>query len=51
MDWSENSKGTNAIGTALSEEEALTVHGSQHYMNANKFLTCSAAPSSIPTAR
>ena len=44
MDWSEKSKGTNAIGTALSEEEALTVHGSQHYMNANKFLTCSAAP-------
>ncbi|AOF85294.1 AAA domain family protein [Hydrogenophaga sp. RAC07] len=44
MDWSERSKGTNAIGTALSEEEALTVHGGQHYMNANKFLTCSASP-------
>ncbi|WP_300648309.1 sigma-54-dependent Fis family transcriptional regulator [Hydrogenophaga sp.] len=44
MDWSEKSKGTNAIGTALSEEEALTVHGGQHYMNANKFLTCSASP-------
>ncbi|MBA4261611.1 MAG: sigma-54-dependent Fis family transcriptional regulator [Comamonadaceae bacterium] len=44
MDWSEQSKGTNAIGTALSEQEALTVHGNQHFMNANKFLTCSAAP-------
>ncbi|MDP3165423.1 MAG: sigma-54-dependent Fis family transcriptional regulator [Hydrogenophaga sp.] len=44
MDWSEKSKGTNAIGTALSEEEALTVHGGQHFMNANKFLTCSASP-------
>ncbi|TBO34481.1 sigma-54-dependent Fis family transcriptional regulator [Aquabacterium lacunae] len=44
MDWSEQSKGTNAIGTALSEAEALTVHGSQHFMNANKFLTCSCAP-------
>jgi sigma-54 dependent transcriptional regulator, acetoin dehydrogenase operon transcriptional activator AcoR len=44
MDWSEQSKGTNAIGTALSEEEALTVHGGPHYMNANKFLTCSASP-------
>jgi transcriptional regulator of acetoin/glycerol metabolism len=44
MDWSEQTKGTNAIGTALTEEEALTVHGSQHYLNANKFLTCSAAP-------
>ena len=44
MDWSEQNKGTNAIGTALTEEEAPTVHGSQHYLNANKFLTCSAAP-------
>ncbi|MBX3633162.1 MAG: sigma-54-dependent Fis family transcriptional regulator [Simplicispira sp.] len=44
MDWSERSKGTNAIGTALSEQEALTVHGSQHYMDANKILTCSCAP-------
>lgn len=44
MDWSERSKGTNAIGTALSEEEALTVHGDQHYMSANKSLTCSCAP-------
>jgi sigma-54 dependent transcriptional regulator, acetoin dehydrogenase operon transcriptional activator AcoR len=44
MDWSEQNKGTNAIGTALTEQEALTVHGSQHFMNANKTLTCSCAP-------
>ncbi|WP_374407448.1 sigma-54-dependent Fis family transcriptional regulator [Hydrogenophaga sp.] len=44
MDWSEKTKGTNAIGTALTEEEALTVHGNQHFMNANKFLTCSCSP-------
>lgn len=44
MDWSERGKGTNAIGTALTEEEALTVHGNQHYLDANKFLTCSCAP-------
>ena len=44
VDWSEQSKGTNAIGTALKEEQALTVHGGQHFMNANKFLTCSCAP-------
>ncbi len=44
MDWSERTKGTNAIGTALTEEEALTVHGSQHYLDANKFLTCSCSP-------
>ena len=44
MDWSEKTKGTNAIGTALSEEEAITVHGSQHYMSANHALTCSCSP-------
>ncbi|MDQ3058039.1 MAG: sigma-54-dependent Fis family transcriptional regulator [Pseudomonadota bacterium] len=44
VDWSEQSKGTNAIGTALKEEQAVTVHGGQHFMNANKFLTCSCAP-------
>ncbi|MDB5938910.1 MAG: acoR4, partial [Polaromonas sp.] len=44
VDWSEGSKGTNAIGTALREEQAITVHGGEHYMSANKFLTCSCAP-------
>ena len=44
VDWSEKTKGTNAIGTTLREEHAITVHGSQHYMDANKFLTCSCAP-------
>jgi transcriptional regulator of acetoin/glycerol metabolism len=44
VDWSEKSKGTNAIGTALKEEQALMVHGNQHYMNANKRLTCSCSP-------
>ena len=43
-DWSEQSKGTNAIGTALTEAEALTVHGEQHYLEANRFLTCSCSP-------
>lgn len=44
IDWSEKTKGTNAIGTALSEEEAITVHGNQHYMSANQSLTCSCSP-------
>ena len=44
VDWSEQSKGTNAIGTALREEQPVMVHGGEHYMNANKFLTCSCAP-------
>ncbi len=44
MDWSEKNKGTNAVGTALSVQQPVTVHGSQHYMNANHGLTCSCAP-------
>ena len=44
MDWSEKTKGTNAIGTALSEEEPITIYGGQHYMSANKSLTCSCSP-------
>ena len=44
VDWSEKSKGTNAIGTALAEGQALVVHGSQHYLQANQFLTCSCTP-------
>jgi transcriptional regulator of acetoin/glycerol metabolism len=44
VDWSEKSKGTNAIGTALAEQAPTTVHADQHYLTANHFLTCSAAP-------
>src|SRR5580765_3980538 len=42
--WAEHSKGTNAIGTALFEAAPTLVHGHEHFMNANHFLTCSAAP-------
>jgi len=42
--WSEEQKGTNAVGTALAEEEALTVHGNEHFLTANQFLTCSCSP-------
>jgi len=44
VDWSEKSKGTNAIGTALTEERPLVVHGGQHYLQSNQFLTCSCTP-------
>jgi transcriptional regulator of acetoin/glycerol metabolism len=44
VDWSEKSKGTNAIGTALAEEHPVVVHGSQHFLQANQFLTCSCTP-------
>ncbi|MFT5644392.1 MAG: transcriptional regulator of acetoin/glycerol metabolism [Janthinobacterium sp.] len=42
--WSEESKGTNAIGTAIAEKAPALVHAGQHYLEANGFLTCSAAP-------
>src|SRR5690606_760400 len=42
--WSEASKGTNAVGTTLMNEDATLVHGAEHYLRANHFLTCSAAP-------
>ncbi|NWG74328.1 MAG: sigma-54-dependent Fis family transcriptional regulator, partial [Rubrivivax sp.] len=44
QNWAERSKGTNAIGTALFEERPTLVHAGEHYMHANHFLTCSAAP-------
>ncbi|WP_240635997.1 sigma-54-dependent Fis family transcriptional regulator [Caldimonas tepidiphila] len=44
VNWAEQSKGTNAIGTALIEETPTLVHADEHFMHANNFLTCSAAP-------
>lgn len=43
-EWSERSKGTNAIGTALAEESPVTVLGGQHFLSSNRFLACSCAP-------
>ncbi|RQO63485.1 sigma-54-dependent Fis family transcriptional regulator [Paucibacter sp. KBW04] len=42
--WAEHSRGTNAIGTALFEGSPTLIHGPEHFMHANNFLTCSAAP-------
>lgn len=47
--WSEQSRGTNAIGTALIEQRPTLVHADEHYVLANRFLTCSAAPITDPT--
>jgi transcriptional regulator of acetoin/glycerol metabolism len=46
--WSEQSKGTNAIGTAIAEEAPAVVHGPEHFLSANHFLTCSATPIADP---
>jgi sigma-54 dependent transcriptional regulator, acetoin dehydrogenase operon transcriptional activator AcoR len=42
--WSEQDRGTNAIGTALVEEHPVIVRGKQHYLDANAILSCAAAP-------
>lgn len=42
--WGETDKGTNAIGTAIKENKAITIHGGEHYLNAHSFLTCSSVP-------
>jgi transcriptional regulator of acetoin/glycerol metabolism len=44
VNWAEASKGTNGMGTALVTEEPVFVHADEHFMYANDFLTCSAAP-------
>ncbi len=44
VDWSESAKGTNAIGTAIALGLPVTVHADQHYLEANRFLTCSSTP-------
>ncbi|WP_114809044.1 sigma-54-dependent Fis family transcriptional regulator [Paraburkholderia kururiensis] len=42
--WAEDRQGTNAIGTAIAERSPTVVHGDQHYLAANRFLTCSSVP-------
>lgn len=42
--WHEQQRGTNAIGTALAEASGVEIHGAEHYLERNGFLTCAAAP-------
>lgn len=42
--WAEDHQGTNGVGTAIAERSATVVHGRQHYLAANHFLTCSSVP-------
>jgi len=42
--WAEQRQGTNAIGTAIADRCPTVVHGAQHYLAANRFLTCSSVP-------
>lgn len=49
--WDENLRGTNAIGTALSEESPVAILGGEHFLAHNAFLTCCASPIFAPDGR
>jgi transcriptional regulator of acetoin/glycerol metabolism len=49
--WAERYRGTNAIGTALAESLAVTIHAGEHYLERNGFLTGAAAPVTAPNGR
>ncbi|MBN9254465.1 MULTISPECIES: helix-turn-helix domain-containing protein [unclassified Mesorhizobium] len=42
--WSEESEGTNGIGTCLADQRALTIHRDQHFLSRNTLLSCTTAP-------
>jgi transcriptional regulator of acetoin/glycerol metabolism len=42
--WHEQQRGTNAIGTALVEAQGVEIHGAEHFLERNEFLTCTAVP-------
>ena len=44
VSWAESSKGTNAVGTALILGSGVYVHGNEHYIQSNHFLSCAASP-------
>ena len=49
--WNERHRGTNAIGTALAEGRPLVVHGGEHFLERNGFLSCASVPLSAPDGR
>ncbi|HUY03115.1 MAG TPA: sigma-54-dependent Fis family transcriptional regulator [Rhodocyclaceae bacterium] len=44
MCWQEQRMGTNAIGTVIVEQQAVTVLGREHYLDQNGPFSCSASP-------
>jgi transcriptional regulator of acetoin/glycerol metabolism len=44
VNWLEQYKGTNAIGTAIATGQAVSVIGEQHFIQQHRFMSCSACP-------
>ncbi len=42
--WSESEMGTNGMGTCLAAQRSVVVHRTDHFLEQNTQLTCSAAP-------
>ncbi|WP_319495752.1 GAF domain-containing protein [uncultured Cohaesibacter sp.] len=42
--WNERLMGTNAIGTAIQESSPLSICGTEHFLDPNGVLSCSAIP-------
>ncbi|ANB76100.1 Fis family transcriptional regulator [Paraburkholderia phytofirmans OLGA172] len=51
VSWAEADRGTNAIGTALVDGQPTVVHAGEHFLHANRILTCSCAPIADPFGR
>ena len=51
VSWAERHRGTNAIGTALADGRPTTIHADEHFLHANRILTCSCAPIADPYGR
>lgn len=49
--WSECSRGTNAIGTALAIDDSCEIYGHQHYLINNQGLYCAAMPLQAPNGQ
>jgi sigma-54 dependent transcriptional regulator, acetoin dehydrogenase operon transcriptional activator AcoR len=47
--WSEERKGTNAMGLAIYEKKPIITHAEHHFYVKNHFLTCAASPIYSPT--
>ena len=48
VNWQEQHKGTNAIGTALTAKQAISVVGEQHFIVQHRFMSCTACPIFAP---
>jgi AraC-like DNA-binding protein len=49
--WSEQTEGTNGIGTCIANERPVLVHGEQHFRSRHTQLSCAGAPIFDPLGR